>query len=120
MLPYEPEPESVGVERQCHRQREIGEPEMKRIAVRDRQREQGGRGDAAMHLARDPEQPAHRQRRDRHHDQLDRKLNTEQPPERLDQQVDAEIADQLPVERSEEHTSELQSIMSTSYDVFSL
>uniref|UniRef100_UPI0031590EB8 hypothetical protein n=1 Tax=Sphingomonas sp. H160509 TaxID=2955313 RepID=UPI0031590EB8 len=51
-----------------------------------------------MHLARDPEQPGHCQRRDRHHDQLHRQLQAEDRRERHDQQVDAEVADHLPTE----------------------
>ena len=47
-------------------------PNWNGIAVGERQREQRGRGDAAMHLARDPQQPGDGQRRDRDDDQLDR------------------------------------------------
>ena len=47
---------------------------------------------------RDPEQAADGQGRDAQDDQLDRRLEPDQRRQRLDEQVDAEIADQRPLE----------------------
>jgi hypothetical protein len=60
--------------------------------------EQRGRGNAPMHLARDPQQAGDREHGDRDHDELHRELQPEDRRKRLDQQIDPEIADHLPVE----------------------
>ena len=96
--PPQPQPQGEGVQRQPHRQREIHESEQKRKIERERHREQGGGGNAAVHFVGNPDQPGDGQRRDRHHDQLHRGLEADQRREQLDQQVDAEIADHLPME----------------------
>ena len=92
-LPPEPEPQPEGEERERHRQRIIDEAEQERVAERERKREQGGRRQAVMNLARDPQEAGHGQRRDRHDDQFDRQLEPENFLQRHDQQIDPEIAD---------------------------
>jgi hypothetical protein len=51
-----------------------------------------------MNFASNPQEPGDGQRRDAQHDQLDRRFEPDQPPERHHQQVDSEIADRSPVE----------------------
>ena len=67
--PRQPQPHREQVQRQRHRQREIHEAEVEGISIGQRQREQRGRQDPSVDLARDPEQPRDGKRRDREHDQ---------------------------------------------------
>src|SRR3546814_6980218 len=83
-------------ERKCGAQREIYESELEGIGVGDGNRERRRWRQAPMRLDRDGEKSCDRERRDQHHDDLHRRL------------------------RSEEHTSELQSLMRISYAVFCL
>ena len=51
-----------------------------------------------MHFACDPQQPDRSQRRDGQDDELDRRFESDQRFEQPDEQVDAQIADEAPVE----------------------
>ena len=65
---------------------------------RQRQCEGDGRRQAVVNLARHPQHSCHGHRRDRHDDQLGRRLQPDQLGQRDDEQVDAEIADGKPAE----------------------
>lgn len=96
--PPQPQPQRKGVEGQRHRQREVHEAEVEGVAVDQRQREQRRRRDAAVHLARDPEEADRGQHGDRHHDQLDREFQAQDRLEGHDQEIDPQVAHQAPVE----------------------
>ncbi|UUX98479.1 hypothetical protein [Sphingomonas sp. J315] len=94
----EPKPERPAAERKRHGEAVIHEPELKRIAVGQRQREQRPWTDPPGQLAAEPQQRPGRQHGDRDHHQLDRRFQPDDGAERGHQQIDAEIADQPPFE----------------------
>ena len=96
--PRKPQPQGEADQRQPHRKREIDESEQEREIVGEGRREQGGGRNPPVHLIGDPEQPADGERRNGEHDQLHRRFQPDQGRQRLDQEVDAEIADHRPFE----------------------
>lgn len=96
--PTQAQPECEGVQGKCHRQSEVREAEQEREIVDERQREQHGRRHPAVDLERNPEQAGRGQRGSHQYDQLHGRLEPDQRRQRLDEKVDAEIADQGPAE----------------------
>ena len=78
--------------------REVHEAEQEREIVGEGHREHGGRRNPAVHLVGHPEQAADGQRRDRQTTSFTAGFEPDQRRQQLDQQIDAEIADHLPVE----------------------
>ncbi len=96
-LPGEAQPQPEREEGQRHREREVDETEQEGVVVDEQQREDRGGRKAVVDLAGDEQEAGDGQRRDRDDDQLDRRLEAEDRPQQLDQQVDPEVADRRPV-----------------------
>jgi hypothetical protein len=98
LQPPQPQPQREGEHRQRHRQRIVDEAEMERVAIGQRQCEESARRHAAMDFVRDPQEAGRSHHRDRDRNRLNRRLQPEQRRQALHQQIDAEIADQRPLE----------------------
>ncbi len=92
-------PEGEGVEGERQAEPEIHETELEGIGERERQRGERGSGHTTVDRPRGAQHAPGEQRRDCRNDHPDGGLQADQLGQGPDQQVDAEIADQRPVER---------------------